>query len=223
MTTQNYSRHLLNIHYRKRLTAVIFLILPFCTLYAQKKNDLIQFYGRLYNELIEPLPYAHVLVLNNSRGTITDPNGKFSFVVQKNDTIMFSSLGYKRKIMVIPDTLSEPYLHRDIFLETDTFMIQEVEVYPWKNYEEFKQAFVNLKLPDNDAERARKNIALIKTQIILDDNPDPGANFQYVLQQQYDESFRQGRYPSYQLFNVFAWEKFFEALKRGDFRQDKNK
>lgn len=223
MTIVNISYHNPGKRFAKVIVSGILLIMPFITVRAQEKNNLVQFYGRLYNELIEPLPYAHVFILNNNRGTITDANGKFSFVVEKKDTVMFSSLGYKRKTLVIPDTLSEPFLHRDIFLETDTFMIKEVEVYPWRNYEEFKQAFINLKLPDDDAERARKNIALIRTQIILDDSPDPAANFQHVLQQQYNETFMQGRYPSYQLFNVFAWEKFFEALKRGDFKQEKNK
>ncbi len=220
MTITNKSRHYTDKWFVKVIISGILLVLPVITVHAQEKNKLVQLYGRLYNELIEPLPYAHVFILNNGRGTITDASGKFSFVVEKNDTVMFSSLGYKRKTIIIPDTLSEPFLHRDIFLKTDTFMIKQVEVYPWRNYEEFKDAFVNLKLPDDDAERARKNIALIKTQIILSDNPDPGANFQYVLKQQYDQTFMQGRYPSYQLFNVFAWEKFFKALKQGDFKQE---
>ena len=183
------------------------------------KGDLVQLTGRLFDELLQPLPFAHVLVLNNYRGTITDRDGKFSFVTQVHDSIMFSSLGYKRKILVIPDTLKEPYLNMDIILLQDTFMIAEVEIYPWKSYEEFKRAFLNLELPSDDMDNARKNIALLKTQIILDETPNARENFNKILEDQYRQTFNQGLYPSYQVFNIMAWAEFFKALKRGDFKK----
>jgi hypothetical protein len=183
------------------------------------KNDLIQLSGRLTNELLQPLPYAHVLVLNNYKGTITDKDGKYSFVVQENDTIMFSTVGYKRRTFIVPDTLKTPFYNLEVVLEVDTFTIGEVVIYPWKDYEEFKEAFLNLKLPDDDMERARRNIALIKTQIILDETPNARENYKYILEQQYRETFNQGMYPTYSIFNAFAWVKFFEALKRGDFKK----
>ena len=200
------------------------LILFLSPLYSQdtttmKKGELVQLTGRLLDELLQPLPYAHILVLNNYRGTITDRDGKFSFVTRVHDSIMFSSLGYKRKIIVIPDTLKEPYLSMDIVLLQDTFMIDEVVIYPWKSYEEFKRAFLNLELPNDDMDNARKNIALLKTQIILDETPNARANFNKILEDQYRQTFNQGTYPSYQLFNVFAWAEFFKALKRGEFKK----
>jgi hypothetical protein len=211
----------------KLILSGILLICTASALQAQKNNvlghgDLVQLTGRLSDELLKPLPYAHILVLNNYRGTITDKGGKFSFVTQVGDSIMFSTLGFKRKIVVIPDTLKTPFLALDLVLDPDTFMIAEVEVYPWKNYEEFKEAFLNVKLPDDDMDNARKNIALLKTQIILDETPSARANFQNIFEQQYRETYTQGNYPTYQIFNAFAWAKFFEALKRGDFKKYSN-
>ncbi len=182
-------------------------------------GELVQLTGRLTDELLQPLPYAHILVLNNYRGTITDKHGKFSFVTQVGDSIMFSTLGYRRKIVVIPDTLRSPFFTLDLVLLEDTFMIAEVEVYPWKDYEEFKEAFLNLDLPDDDMDNARKNIALLKTQIILDETPSARANFQHIYEQQYRDTYTQGNYPTYQIFNAFAWAEFFKALKRGDFKK----
>lgn len=184
-----------------------------------EKGKLVQLTGRLYTELLQPLPFAHVLVLNNYRGTITDRDGKFSFVTQVGDSIMFSTLAYRRKIIVIPDTLVEPFFITDIILDIDTFMIAEVEIYPWKSYDEFKKAFLNLELPNDDMDNARKNIALLKTQIILDETPSARANFQHIYEQQYRDTYTQGNYPTYQIFNAFAWAKFFKALKRGDFNK----
>ena len=211
---------------RKTIIYILFIFLLIANVQSQKSalkdDDLVQFTGRVLDELLQPLPYAHVLILNNYRGTITDKEGKFSFVTQVHDSIMFSTLGYKRKILLIPDTLPEPFYTRDIVLAQDTFMIGEVEVYPWKSYEEFKQAFLNLELPEDDMDNARKNIALLKTQIILDETPNSRENFQKILNEQYRETFNQGTYPSYQLFNVFAWAEFFKALKRGDFTKYSN-
>jgi hypothetical protein len=209
---------------RKYITCFSIQILLFTCIYSQsretlKQGDLVQLTGRLLDELLQPLPYSHILVLNNYRGTITDKGGKFSFVAQVHDSIMFSSLGYKRKILVIPDTLDEPFLTFDLVLDQDPFMIGEVEIYPWKSYEEFKQAFLSLKLPDDDMDRARKNIALIKTQIILDETPNSRQNFQHILEEQYRQTYNQGLYPTYQILNAFAWAEFFKALKRGDFKK----
>jgi len=210
---------------KNTLPVIISILILFSShLYSQddktlKKGDLVQLTGRLLDELLQPLPYAHILVLNNYRGTITDREGKFSFVTQVHDSIMFSSLGYKRKIFVIPGNLKKPFLSMDIILQQDTFMIAEVEIYPWKSYEEFKRAFLNLELPEDDMDNARKNIALLKTQIILDETPNSRANFNKILEDQYRQTFNQGLYPSYQIFNIMAWADFFEALKRGDFKK----
>lgn len=209
-----------------KILYAVALTIIFCNVFGQqqnekavKQNNLVQLTGILTDELLQPLPFAHVLVLNNYRGTITDKQGKYSFVVKIHDTIMFSSVGYKRKIIVVPDTLKEPFFNLEIVLDIDTFMIGEVVIYPWKSYEEFKDAFLNLKLPDDDMERARKNIALIKTQIILDETPNARENFNYILEQQYRQTFNQGMYPTYSIFNAFAWVEFFNALKRGDFKK----
>lgn len=205
-----------------RFLLLLFLLATLVVSESYGQNErLVQLTGRIRDELLQPIPYSHIFIMNNLRGTITDNQGKFSIVTEINDTVMFSCLGYKRKTIVIPDDLPEPFLTLDITLVTDTFFIGEVVVYPWRNYEEFKEAFLNLKLPDDDMERARRNIALLKTQIIMENNPNARENFQYVMERQYQETFNQGTVPSYQIFNPLAWVKFFEAIKRGDFKKKK--
>ena len=208
------------ILFKLAIASAFFLLLTADLVLGQNEN-LVQLTGRIRNELLEPLPFSHILIMNSMRGTITDNQGKFSLVTTVGDTVLFSCLGYKKKTITIPDNLPEPFLTLDIILPEDTFMINEVVIYPWRNYEEFKQAFLNLKLPDDDMERARKNIALLKTQIILENSPDARLNFQYVMDRQYQETFNQGTVPSYQIFNPLAWVKFFEAIKRGDYKKKK--
>ena len=200
-------------------TSLLIFIFSFLvnTMQAQDKK-LIQFSGTVMDELLRPMPFAHVLVLNNYRGAITNTYGNFSLVVEESDSVLISSVGYKRRYMVIPENLPTKFLTLEVVLRIDTLVIAEAKIYPWKSYEEFKEAFVNLKLPTDDMEKARRNIALIRTQIIMDHEPSARANFQHIMQQQYEQTFIQGQLPSYQLLNPFAWAKFFKALKRGDFK-----
>lgn len=205
----------------RKYLILVGMLFSFGALYAQEdEKQLIQFTGRVLNDYLQPLPYAHILVLNDNNGAITDKDGRFSFVVRESDSIRFSTLAYKKATLTIPNDLEAPFYVRDVLLTSDTIMIAEIEVYPWKDYEEFKEAFVNLELPEDDMDRARKNIALIKTQLILENNPSARTNFKQVMQEQYNQTSYRGTYPTYQLFNVFAWSKFFKAIKNGDFKND---
>jgi hypothetical protein len=202
----------------KHISLLVFMLsFLFNPLQAQDKK-LIQLTGTALDELLYPLPFAHVLVLNNYRGAITNTYGNFSLVVEEADSVLISSVGYKSKYLVIPKNLPTRFYTIEVILQIDTLVITEAKIYPWKSYEEFREAFVNLKLPTDDMEKARRNIALIRTQIIMDHEPSARANFQHIMEQQYQQTFIQGQLPSYQLLNPFAWAKFFQALKRGDFK-----
>ncbi len=200
--------------------AILLLITSF-NLQSQEKK-LIQFTGRVTDELLQPMPFAQVLVLQNYRGALTNGYGNFSLVVEEQDSVLISAVGYKNRYLVIPQNLPTKFYYRDIVLRMDTLAIAEAQIYPWKTYEDFKEAFVNLKLPTDDMERARRNIALIRTQIIMDHEPSARANFQYIMEKQYQQTFTQGQFPSYQILNPFAWAKFFKALKNGDFKYDRS-
>jgi hypothetical protein len=202
-------------------STAILLLLAFTDADAQDKK-LIQFTGRVTDELLQPMPFAQVLVLQNYRGAITNIYGNFSLVVEEQDSVLISAVGFKNRYLVIPPDLPTKFYTKDIVLRMDTLAIAEAQIYPWKTYEDFKEAFVNLKLPTDDMERARRNIALIRTQIIMDHEPSARANFQYVMEKQYQQTFTQGQFPSYQILNPFAWAKFFKALKQGDFKYDRS-
>lgn len=204
----------------KKLIVFLCLLTSVFIVNAQEKR-LLQFTGRVFDDFIQPIPYANIVIINSNRGTITDREGKFSFVVVEHDTVQFSVMGFKKSLVIIPSNPENPFFTRDVLMQRDTFMIEAVEVYPWHDYEDFKEAFLNLELPEDDLERARKNIAMIKTQILLDQSPSQSENFNFVMQKNYNESFTRGTYPTYQIFNVFAWQKFIEALKNGDFKNDK--
>jgi len=188
---------------------------------AQTDDELVQFSGIVRDLQHQPLAHVNIINLNDRRGTTSDRRGMFSFVVHPNDTVLFSHLGHKGTIHVIPDSIGGQQYPADIFMVSDTFQLAEVRIYPWKTYHEFKEAFLALELPDDDEQRAYHNIALIKTQIRMNDfGPSPNINYREVMKQQYNELYTAGQYPYYTIFDPMRWAKFFESLKRGDFKQD---
>ena len=184
-------------------------------------KDLIQFSGVIRNLQHRPVGNANIVILNRKRGTTADRRGIFSFVVQPHDTIFFSHIGYKPTIHIIPDTLETQHYPSDIFMVSDTFHLAEVKIFPWKTYQQFKEAFIAMEMPDDDEQRAYRNIALIKTQIKMNDfQGSPNMNFREVMKQQYNQLYYEGQYPYYTVFDPLRWAEFFNALKKGDFKRE---
>lgn len=189
----------------------------------QEENGLVQFSGIVRDLEHRPLPYVNIIILNDRRGTTSDDRGMFSFVVRPNDTILFSHMGHKSTMHVIPDSIGGQQYPADIFMVNDTFQLAEVRIYPWKTYQEFKEAFLALDLPDDDEQRAYHNIELIKTQIRVNRDgavPNPNIAYREVMRQQYNQLYSAGQTPYYTIFDPMRWARFFEALKRGDFKQE---
>jgi hypothetical protein len=200
----------------------IILLLLFATagstLIAQEKTP-VQISGIIMDEFNTPLPYSHIIVINEGKGSISDKRGRFSFIVHPNDTVIFSSLGYKRKQLVVPDDLDVIHYSVDIMLETDTFDIREVTVFPWATYEQFSQAFIALDLPEDDYDRAIANIALIQTWMEIEGIAfDPGASFRYAMHQHYNRQMYAGQPPN-NLLNPLAWGQFIQYVREGRFNR----
>lgn len=215
-----------------RLAVLLLILLGFAmSTQAQRRRDLdkqldeslVQFSGIVRDLEHRPLPYVNIIILADKRGTTTDRRGMFSFVVRPNDTILFSHMGHKGTMHVIPDSLGGQQYPADIFMVSDTFQLAEVRIYPWKTYQEFKEAFLALELPDDDEQRAYHNIALIKTQIRMNRDgltPSSSIAFREVMKQEYNQLYTAGQTPYYTIFDPMRWAKFFQALKRGDFKEE---
>ena len=206
----------------KFIISIIILAFAFETANSQtlrKQIDPLQFSGIIRDEFNAPLPYSHIIITNAAKGSIADNRGRFSFIVYPNDTLVFSSLGYKRKEMVITDDLDQVHYSIDIQLERDTFLIREVTVFPWATYEEFSEAFIALNLPEDDYDRAIANIALIQTWMELEGlQADPAASFRLAMQHHHNRNMYAGQPPN-NLLNPFSWAQFIQAIREGRFQR----
>ncbi|TVR72141.1 MAG: hypothetical protein EA408_07415 [Marinilabiliales bacterium] len=184
---------------------------------SEGQKDPVQISGIIRDEFNDPLPYSHIIVINKGMGSIADRRGRFSFIVHPSDTLIFSSLGHKRKQYVVPGEIDVIHYSVDIQLERDTFEIEEVTVWPWATYEQFSEAFIALNLPEDDYDRAMANIALIQTWMELEGLPaDPGASFRIAMQQHHNRQMYAGQPPN-NLLNPFSWAQFIQAIREGRF------
>ena len=211
---------------KKYFIYTIFVFFGWQTLLAQE--ILIQWTGVIRNELLEPIPYAHVIVQKDWRATASDQQGMFTIITYPRDTLLVSCIGYKPRKIPVPNFsyLDSKHYIKDIILEEDIYTLSDVVVFPWKTYKEFKDAFMALNLPEDDLQRAYHNIAVMQEQIhsaIANRPASASANFRDLTNARTNRMMTYGHmYPTYAITNPLAWARFFQALRDGEFQKKDN-
>jgi hypothetical protein len=207
----------------KQLGLFVLILVSFASYGQDKEKTLIQFSGVVVSgDDLEPISFTSIMIQNTHRGTISDYYGYFSFVAEVNDTILFSSIGYKDAQFIIPDTLPSFRYSIIQLLQPDTIVLPEATVYPWPTKEQFKQAFLNAYVPDDDLARAQKNLDPRTMEALMASMPmGPSGNFKYQMQEYQTRIYYSGQAPPLNILNPLAWAKFIQAWKDGDFKQEK--
>ncbi len=204
------------------LSILIVFVLINNVLYAQEYiKKPIQFSGVVVtSDSLKPVPYTNIAIKNSHRGTTADFNGFFSFVALEGEVIIFSAIGFKRVEFKIPDTLSKDRYSLIQALSNDTIMLSETVIHPWPSKEQFKKAFVKLRVPDDDYEIAMRNLALEELKYMIRDyKMDGSMNYRNYIDQQTNKLYYNGQLPPNNLLNPFAWAKFIKAWQNGDFKK----
>lgn len=209
------------------LLSVAFLLLlsgVFSDTRAQGQDRQITFTGFITGgKMSEPLPGAYIFIPKAGRGTLSATNGYFAVPVFPGDSIIFSYVGFKTQYYVIPRRLTDLTFSAVVALQEDVTTLAEVKVYPYATEELFKDAFVNLKLPD---QMERDNLAR---------NMDPAAIMRqaatmpmgaavnsrnFINNQFYGRESIMGRsgVTTFSFTNPFAWANFIRSVKKGDLK-----
>ena len=188
-------------------------------------EELVQFTGiTITADSLSAVPYANIVVKTTREGTLSDVMGYFSFVAHIGDTILFNSLGYKPASFIIPDTIRFNRYSLIQLMTADTLTLAAAIIFPWPTYEDFKEAFINIKIPDDELEIARKNLAAANIQMMADQHPmDARANYNNYIENQTSKLYYFGQQQPFTIFNPFAWAQFIKAWKEGKFKKKKYK
>jgi hypothetical protein len=203
-----------------KLTCSVSIILTiFCWLSstpeakAQQQKRLVQLSGIVLDTVSGPIPGTYVYIPKAGRGTQTNAVGFFSLPVLVGDSIVISSVGYKRQHYIVPTTATEFFTIIVPMVEDVTYL-KEVVIVPYPTEEVFKEAVLALNLP-SDKSIDSKNLNAELLALILKTTPMDGPlNQRYALSQwaaSQNDKFMPVTNP---FLNPFNWVKFFNGLKK---------
>ncbi|MEK6481433.1 carboxypeptidase-like regulatory domain-containing protein [Catalinimonas sp. 4WD22] len=191
------------------------------TVQAQGESSVIQLSGLILGEdSTAALAGANIYVPAAGRGTSTNQYGYFSMPVLAGDSVIISSIGYKKQYYLVPKDQRES-LTIVVELQTDTTYLPGVVVFPFPTEEIFKEAVLALELPDQDQyDNMNENLNADLLARMFEAMPMDGSmNHRYFMNQQFDRlQYGSGPRPN-PLLNPFAWAEFIKSLKRGDFKK----
>ena len=209
---------------------LLILLIPY-PIYAQTEvadtdnQNLIQFSGiTLTADSLYPVPFVKIVDISRKRGTTSDASGYFSFVAQRNDTISFEAMGFKPASFVIPDTITRKHYSLIQVLSADTLTLTAAFIFPWPTLEDFKRAFVETKIPDDDLEIARKNLKAAEIRLRAEEYPmDARMNYRNYIDNQTSRLYYFGQQQPFTIFNPFAWAAFIKAWRDGKFKSQEER
>ena len=144
----------------KNLLTAFFILTSLCV-FGQNANDkLVQFSGVVYDlDSNSVVPYVTLKNITQKKTYATNYKGYFSFVANKGDSIVFSSIGYKKLTLVIPQSIKDKKFTVVVKMNSDNIILPVVRVFPWASYDEFKQDFLTMRIADDDLAIAKKNLS----------------------------------------------------------------
>ena len=167
-----------------------------CQIIKQSGSGIL-FHGLVMDgATLSPIANSQILI-NRSFLSVSDQEGAFAFWVNRRDTIVFRSLGYKSVTLFISDTLVGREFMTGIYMNTDTLSIGEIIIVP--RLANLKSDLLNTRTESRpEIENAKYNLAVSayqgkQSQSILG---DPGSNYELLRQKQRINAFEKGGIPS---------------------------
>ena len=181
--------------YKFIFSSFLFILIPIL-ISAQVADSLqIQFSGFVITaDSIIPIPYVKIANQGNSTNTVGDSKGYFSIKVKKKDVLNFSCLGYKPTNFIIPDSITKNHYFILQKMESDTLVLNEIDILRWVSYEQFKGEFITTEVNKSEMDRARKNIEFIQKTLFTAYLPmDSYANFKNSLAKMWQSTRSKGQ------------------------------
>ncbi len=196
------------------------------SVFAQVEGKLAQIAGYVSEaDSVKPIPFATIRIASTPFGCAADINGFFALPARPGDTLRVSAVGYSERRLILPDSMPDNRYLVYLELSADTILLPETTILPWPSREQFKQAFVEADVPDDDLERARKNLPEATLRAAAR-NADMDASM--VFRQTVDDHMRRSYYAGQTtpltIFDVGAWYRFIKAVRQGKLKNpDKTK
>lgn len=204
----------------------VFLLFFFgCVSTVVAEEKLIQFSGFVVSPVRDsmiPVSYAQIINKNKKFGTTASYEGYFSLVAAPGDSLIFRCIGFKEMIYILPTTVTSTKFTAVQVMNREIGKLPEVVIVPWNTLSDFRYAFVELNINQDELLKAQQNLSRERLdqaeQAMIFDATEISY---YSMQNQ--QSYTANRYalPSSNFTNPIAWLKFANAIKNGDFKKKK--
>jgi len=143
----------------KHIISAIFLFLITNISFAQN-SETKRFGAYLIQEPTkEVVQFGAIKNIKTGEVTLTDTEGFFAISGSVGDTLRFHSLGYRDTTWVIPGIWYTTNQKLELKVQTNVYALSEVEVVRYYSYAHFKQAFKDLRLPEDEKDKAKQKIS----------------------------------------------------------------
>lgn len=172
----------------------------------------------------ERLPGAAIYIPKAGRATLAQSDGSFTIAVFPGDSIVYSYLGYRKQFHLIPRNYNSDTYSAIVAMQEDATLLTEVKIYPYSTEDEFKKAFLALKLPDQaDREALAKSTDIDYINRMAASMPNNAqTNYRYTMDQQLfgrESAANKNFATTFPFLNPFAWNRFIKSVKNGDLKQ----
>ncbi|HVD98345.1 MAG TPA: carboxypeptidase-like regulatory domain-containing protein [Cytophagaceae bacterium] len=204
---------------------ILFLLIALFSisqLQAQNTSKVVQVSGLVVSgDSLYGVPGVAVYIPKSGRGTVTNYVGYFSLPALIGDSLIINSVGFKSRRYTVPDTLRSDKMSLIIELVEDTLMLPVIEIFPWPTEQLFKEAFLSLKLPEQDMNNMNQNLnEQVLKRMLYSTSASGAENHRYYMQKQVQVN--DTRYnlvsPALTFSNPFAWSRFISDVKKKRFK-----
>ncbi len=116
-----------------------------------------------------PVPYVHIYTKNSSQGTTTDERGHFAIIIDRSDTLIFSSVGFDKYRLHLKSDDARSVYHVIIEMNSKTYELEPVVVNAFMSFDEFKKEVLDLHMP---AEKNEFSLNIPKGYTLPPENGD---------------------------------------------------
>jgi hypothetical protein len=207
------------MNYLKKILFLIGFQFAFFAIYGQN-DSLIQFSGTILTagrDSLMPVPFVLVKNLTRNSGAYSNVEGNYSLVVARGDVLEYSSVGFRKNRITIPNDIKGRKFYATQIIIRDTMSLPEAIIVPWKDVDDLKKAFVDLKLNEGDIVRAYQNLQYTRWKELQQSVSYDGQAMQQIglANQNRENIYKQGVQPIQNIFSPLRWAEFIESLKKG--------
>ena len=118
--------------------------------YESLEDTTVYFKARVLDSLTrKPVAFAHIINITRRTATISDTLGYFYIRTSPGEQLQLTAIGFNSgKLTIGYSILRSRFIH-DILLKPIIYTIEAVRINPLGSYEQFKNRFITLKLPES--------------------------------------------------------------------------